>query len=82
MSSDASILTTINSLVGEVHELRTRQVESPGDPADLRDQLQRLEVELDRCWGVLNQRRALRAVGANPDAPKLRRAMQVKEYRQ
>lgn len=80
MSSDSSILTTISSLVGEEHELRALEVESRGDPDAHKDRLKRLEAELDRCWDLLNQRRALRAVGASPDAATLRPATQVKGY--
>ncbi|MFC7362197.1 DUF2630 family protein [Nocardioides astragali] len=80
MSRDASILTAISSLVGEERELRTQHVKSRGDPATHSERLQKLEAELDQCWDLLNQRRALRAVGASPDAAKLRPASQVQGY--
>lgn len=66
MSSDASNVTTINSLIGEVHEPRTQPVESHGNPAELREQLGRLEAELDRNPGLLNKKRARQTVGASP----------------
>ncbi len=80
MTSDASILETIGALVGKEHELRTTQAEPHEDRAGLRDRLQQLETELDQCWDLLNQRRALRAVGASPDTARLRSAARVDGY--
>ena len=47
-----------------------------------RERLSALEVELDRCWDVLRQRRALRSAGGDPDAASVRDATTVENYRQ
>ena len=69
--SDESIAGRIERLVTEEHELRNReQVDAPDDDAleADRERLSAVEVELDRCWDLLRQRRALRDAGADPDA--------------
>jgi hypothetical protein len=82
MSSDGSRLTTIDALVGEERDLRAQlAAEFGGDGGAHREPLKRLEAELDQCWDLLNQRRALRAVDASPDEARLRPASQAKGYR-
>jgi hypothetical protein len=44
--------------------------------------LQAVEVELDRCWDLLRQRRALREAGSDPDAAHARDANTVEGYLQ
>ena len=59
--SDESITARIEGLVAEEHELRTREEsDSMDDEALAADQerLRAVEVELDRCWDLLRQRRA------------------------
>jgi hypothetical protein len=41
-----------------------------------------VEVELDRCWDRLRQRRALRDAGADPDEAEGRDAETVERYLQ
>jgi hypothetical protein len=83
--SDESIAARIERLVSEEHELRDReQVDSP-DPAALEDDKERLravEVELDRCWDLLRQRRALRDAGSDPGQAAVRDADTVERYQQ
>ena len=83
--SDESIAARIERLVSEEHELRDReQVDSP-DPSALEEDKERLravEVELDRCWDLLRQRRALRDAGADPDEAEVRDANTVEGYQQ
>ena len=83
--SDESIAARIERLVSEEHELRDReQVDSP-DPAALEEDKERLravEVELDRCWDLLRQRRALRDAGADPEQASVRDAGTVEHYEQ
>ena len=83
--SDESIAARIERLVSEEHELRDReQVDSP-DPAALEDDKERLravEVELDRCWDLLRQRRALRDAGSDPGQAAARDAETVEHYEQ
>jgi hypothetical protein len=81
--SDESIAGRIERLVAEEHELREReQADSPDDEAlhADRDRLQAVEVELDQCWDLLRQRRALRDAGADPDAAQARDPDVVERY--
>jgi Protein of unknown function (DUF2630) len=83
--SDETIAARIERLVDEEHELRQReQADSPDDDALAtdRDRLQAVEVELDRCWDLLRQRRALRDAGANPDDAQARDETTVERYLQ
>ena len=83
--SDESIAARIERLVSEEHELRDReQVDSP-NPAALEEDKERLravEVELDRCWDLLRQRRALRDAGSDPERATARDADTVEHYQQ
>ena len=83
--SDESITARIESLVSEEHELRTReQSDNMNDDALEADQdrLRAVEIELDRCWDLLRQRRALRDAGADPDEAHARDAGTVERYLQ
>jgi hypothetical protein len=83
--SDESIATTIEKLVSEEHKLRTREQTDSSNPEALEQDAERLravEVELDRCWDLLRQRRALRDAGGNPDDAQVRSADTVEHYRQ
>jgi hypothetical protein len=83
--SDESIAARIERLVSEEHELRDReQLDSP-DPAALdedKERLRAVEVELDRCWDLLRQRRALRDAGSDPEQAAVRDADTVEHYQQ
>jgi hypothetical protein len=83
--TDESISARIERLVGEEHELRAREQQDSSDPAALegdRERLQEVEVELDRCWDLLRQRRALRSAGADPDDAAVRDESTVERYLQ
>ena len=83
--SDETIAAQIERLVAEEHELRRREEADSQSEEALdadRDRLQAVEVELDRCWDLLRQRRALRESGGDPDAAELRRAEVVGRYEQ
>lgn len=83
--SDESITARIEGLVAEEHQLRRREQDDNSDPARLDDEQKRLgeiEVELDRCWDLLRQRRALRDAGENPDDAHPRDASTVERYLQ
>lgn len=77
--SERSILSHIDELVAEEHELRSRQ---GGLSDDERQRMTQLEVELDRTWDLLRQRRARSEFGANPDDAKERPAGEVETYLQ
>jgi hypothetical protein len=81
--SDESIAARIELLVSEEHELRNREEIDSTDVAALAEDRRRLEhvsVELDRCWDLLRQRRALRDAGGNPDDAEVRDAKTVENY--
>jgi hypothetical protein len=81
--SDESIAARIENLVAEEHQLRGREQEDVKDPDQLDEDQQRLEqvqVELDRCWDLLRQRRALRDAGDDPDQANVRDADTVERY--
>jgi Protein of unknown function (DUF2630) len=81
--SDESITARIETLVAEEHALRTReQSDAANDDALEADQerLRDVEIELDRCWDLLRQRRALRDAGADPADAHVRDADTVERY--
>jgi len=83
--SDETIATRIERLVAEEHELRNREQVDSADANALereKDRLQAVEVELDRCWDLLRQRRALRDAGADPDQAQARDVDTVERYLQ
>ncbi|HWX73900.1 MAG TPA: DUF2630 family protein [Solirubrobacteraceae bacterium] len=79
--SDESISERIERLVGEEHALRNRE---PADSDDALEtdaaRLREIEVELDVCWDLLRQRRALRDAGVNPDDAQARDPNTVERY--
>jgi Protein of unknown function (DUF2630) len=81
--SDESIAARIERLVAEEHELRNREQSDSADPAQLnedRGRLSAVQIELDRCWDLLRQRRALRDAGRNPDDAEARDPDTVERY--
>jgi Protein of unknown function (DUF2630) len=79
--SDETISARIERLVAEEHELRDREP-SDDDAALEADsaRLREVEVELDVCWDLLRQRRALRDAGENPEQARARDANTVERY--
>jgi hypothetical protein len=83
--SDDSIAARIERLVTEEHELRGReQADRPNDDAleADRERLSAVELELDRCWDLLRQRRAFREAGGDPDQATARDVDTVEHYLQ
>ena len=83
--SDESIAARIERLVGEEHDLRAREQADAADDNALetdRERLRSVEVELDRCWDLLRQRRALRDAGADPEQAEARDPGTVEGYQQ
>jgi len=83
--SDESIATRIESLVDEEHKLRGREeLDTASTDALEADQrrLREVELELDRCWDLLRQRRALRDAGADPEQAQVRDSDTVERYLQ
>jgi hypothetical protein len=67
-ATDQSVLQRINELVGQEHQMLARETKSEEDQRRLRA----LQVELDQCWDLLRQRRALRTVGRDADGAEVR----------
>jgi hypothetical protein len=83
--SDENIASTIERLVAEEHSLRQREEADQNATEALdadRERLRQVEVELDRCWDLLRQRRALREAGSDPDDAQVRDADTVERYLQ
>ena len=83
--SDESIAARIERLVAEEEDLRRREQAERSDDQALeedRDRLRTVEVELDQCWDLLRQRRALRDAGGDPDQAQVRDADTVERYQQ
>jgi Protein of unknown function (DUF2630) len=75
--TDQTVLKHIEQLVVEEKKLYAK-----GDISDEeKDRLDRINVELDRCWDLLRQRRALREFGRNPDEAEVRSAKIVENYK-
>ena len=76
-TTDRSVLSHIEHLVAEEKKLYAEK-----DMTDAqRGRLAAINVELDRCWDLLRQRRALREFGRNPDEADVRSAGVVENYK-
>lgn len=75
---DESVLNHINRLVSEEEQLYGKGELTEND----RERLSELKVELDQCWDLLRQRRALREFGEDPDKAKVRSGKIVENYEQ
>ena len=78
---DNEILQNSEKLVNEEHAL-TQQAQHGGLNDEEHARMQQLEVNLDQCWDLLRQRRALRSAHLNPDEAKVRDADIVEHYKQ
>jgi hypothetical protein len=79
VTSESDVLGRIRSLVEEEHALRNGRAEETAAGREA-NRLQEVEVELDQCWDLLRQRRALREAGENPDAARPRSGPRVEGY--
>jgi hypothetical protein len=77
---DQGVLNKIEQLVAEEHEILS--VDEHARPQDKHERLSAIEVELDRCWDLLRQRRARREFHENPDDASLRDSGTVEGYLQ
>jgi len=78
---DPDVLSRIGELVDQEKELRTSDGRTPLVKKDA-DRLAEIEVELDQCWDLLNQRRALREFGLDPGQARVRDEDTVENYQQ
>jgi hypothetical protein len=77
-NADQPVLNYIQRLVAEEHRLYEQRERSKAD----RKRLEQVQVELDQCWDLLRQRRALRDVGFDPDEAEVRPPRIVENYEQ
>jgi Protein of unknown function (DUF2630) len=76
--SDDKVLHRIQKLVDEEHSLYgSNKLDDHG-----RERLSTIQVELDQCWDLLRQRRALREFGDDPSKAHVRPASIVEKYEQ
>jgi hypothetical protein len=83
--SDESIAARIERLVAQEQDLHRREEKDSSDVDALegdKERLREIQVELDRCWDLLRQRRALRDAGADPDQATARDPDTVERYQQ
>jgi hypothetical protein len=76
--TDEGVLKHISKLVAEEQALYAR----PEVDDRSKERLDALKVELDQCWDLLRQRRALREFDQDPDKAKVRPAAVVEKYEQ
>jgi hypothetical protein len=77
-SKDQPVLGHIDRLVKEEERLYAQSALTDDD----RDRLGKIKVELDQCWDLLRQRRALQEFGRDPDQAKVRPPKIVENYEQ
>ena len=73
---DQSVLAHIQRLVAEEHRLFEQGSRDPQGSKRLAD----VQVELDQCWDLLRQRRALRETAGDPSQAHVRPPEVVKKY--
>ena len=74
--ADRSVLSHIGRLVDEEHRLLEREALDVSDS----NRLKAVQVELDQCWDLLRQRRALRETGHEASEAQVRPPEIVEKY--
>ena len=80
MADDVDIQQHISGLIDEEHALRDRLAKGEIDADEEHQRLRSVEVELDRCWDLLRQRRARREFGEDPEGAQVRSERTVEGY--
>lgn len=75
-AGDQPVLGHIERLVAEEHKLYNQRSLTEAD----RSRLAQVQVELDQCWDLLRQRRALREFGKDPKEAHVRSPEIVEHY--
>ena len=78
--NEQEILSRIEALVNEEHQLENQSVEE--STAAHKGRISEIEVALDQCWDLLRQRRARKSAGLDPDEAAVRPASIVENYQQ
>jgi hypothetical protein len=80
VAPDNNPLARIRELVDEERALRERLQKHEISADEEHARLSALEVELDQCWDLLRQRRALRETGGDPREAHVRPPDEVEGY--
>ncbi|OFJ53343.1 DUF2630 family protein [Mycolicibacterium grossiae] len=80
MDKDRDILSRVDELVAEERDLRAKLQHHDIDETEEHQRLRSVEAQLDQCWDLLRQRRALRDSGQDPDQASARPTDQVEGY--
>ncbi|OBI85027.1 DUF2630 family protein [Mycobacterium sp. E740] len=80
MTKDQDIFDRVNNLVAEEQELRAQLQNREIDESEEHQRLKAVEVQLDQCWDLLRQRRALRETGGDPREAEVRPPDEVEGY--
>jgi len=78
--TDSATLAHIRDLVAEEKTLRAQLQHRDITESEEHHRLRRVEIELDQCWDLLRQRRALRETGGDPSEAAVRPADEVEGY--
>jgi Protein of unknown function (DUF2630) len=78
--TDSETLAYIRELVAEEKTLRAQLQHGDISTSEEHERLRKVEVELDQCWDLLRQRRALRETGGDPREAQVRPPDQVEDY--
>jgi hypothetical protein len=78
--TEQDTLARIRNLVAEEKTLREQLVHKDITESEEHARLRRVETELDQCWDLLRQRRALRETGGDPREARVRPPDQVEGY--
>jgi hypothetical protein len=80
VTHDTDALSRINELVAEEKALREQLQHGEISEPEEQQRLRHLEIQLDQCWDLLRQRRALRETGGDPSDAAVRPADEVEDY--
>jgi Protein of unknown function (DUF2630) len=80
--ADEQLSDRIERLVAEEHELFHRGDSEHGLEKGEHERLEAIRLELDQCWDLLRQRRALRSAGRDPESASARDQDTVEHYLQ
>lgn len=78
--TDSDALVHIRDLVAEEKALRAQLQRRDITESEEHERLRQVEIELDQCWDLLRQRRALRETGGDPQEAAVRPPGQVEGY--
>ena len=80
--TDEDVLASIDRLVAEEHDLRSRHEAGELDNEQEQQRMTALETQLDQAWDLLRQRRAREDLGEDPDTAHERSKNEVEGYLQ